>query len=168
MSPFAGPLFAAAALLGIAGAAKVATPDATRVALRSAALPSGRPIVRAMGAAELAIAATTLAIGGRVPAALTAAAYLGFAWFAHRLDRATRGIASCGCFGASSAPVGTLHVGFNLVAATLIAGAVARPADGIADAGLLLPALAALLTWMSYVTLTILPATLAAARRSPA
>jgi hypothetical protein len=175
MSPFAGPLFAAAALLAAAGVAKVATPAATRVALRSAGLPSSAPAARALGAIELAIAAAALAIGGRVPAALTAAAYLGFAWFARRLDRATRGTASCGCFGASSAPVGTVHIAFDLATAVLLVGAVANPAAGIATAiddtpwsGAPFLALTALLTWMAYVSLTILPATLAAGRRSPA
>jgi hypothetical protein len=168
MSPFAGSLYAAAALLGLAGVVKATTPAATRVALRSAGLPSTPLVARALGVVEVAIAASALAVGGRIPAALVALAYLGFAWFAHRLDRATRGTASCGCFGASSAPVGTLHVAFDLVGAALVAGAVADPAPGIAHAGLLLPALAVLLTWMSYVTLTILPTTVAATRRSAA
>src|SRR5688572_13305383 len=99
MAPLAGLLYAAAALLAVAGIGKVTGPDATRVALRQANLPSQRWMVQALGLVEVAIGVAAIAAGGAIPAALTTTAYLGFAWFSHRLDRATRGTASCGCFG---------------------------------------------------------------------
>jgi len=175
MAPLAGPLFAAAALLAVAGMGKLTRPDATRIALRQANLPNQRWMAQALGAAEVAIGATAIAIGGAIPAALTAAGYVGFAWFSRRLDRATRGTASCGCFGANSAPVGPLHVAINAVTATLVAAAVMWPVDGIAAAmsdtpwaGMPFLALTALLTWMVYVALTALPLALDAARPAPA
>lgn len=164
MGALAGPLFAAAALLALAGVGKVARPAATRVALRQAELPSSALAARALGAIEIVIGLAALVLGGPIPAALTAASYAGFAWFAHRLDAKTRGTASCGCFGDSSASVGTLHVGINLAITALLVGAVAFPTDGIAAAtsetpwaGVPFLALTALLTWMVYVSLTALP-----------
>lgn len=164
MSPFAGPLFAAALLLLVAGVAKVATPAATRVALRTAGLPSTPLVARALGAVECAIALSALALGGPVPAALVALTYLGFAGFSARLAAASRGTASCGCFGASSAPVGRLHVAVNLATAVLVAPAVFAPVDGIGQAvsdtpwaGVPFVALTALLAWAVYLTLTRLP-----------
>jgi hypothetical protein len=171
MAPLAGPLFAAAALLALAGANKVTRPDATRVALRQANLPSQRWMAQALGAVEVAIGVAAIAIGGTIPAALTAISYAGFSWFSHRLDRATRGTADCGCFGAASAPVGRLHVAVNATIAVLAAAAAATDPGGIATAtsetpwaGVPFLGLTALLTWMVFVTLTALPATLAAAR----
>jgi hypothetical protein len=132
-------------------------------------------MVRLLGVVEIAIALAALALGGAIPAALLAASYAGFAWFARRLERRSRGTADCGCFGAGSAPVGPVHVGVNLVLAALAALAVAWPTDGIGAAfadtpwsGLPFLAITALLTWMLFVSLTLLPTTLAAAKPSGA
>ena len=99
--------------------------------------------------------------------------YAGFAWFARRLQAKTRGAAPCGCFGASSAPVGTLHVAINLVTAVGVGiAAVDAPGavwDAAADtpwAGLPFVGLTLLLTWLLYIALTTLPETLAAAKAS--
>lgn len=173
MAALAGPLYAAAALLALAGVGKLTRPAATRVALRQAGLPSQAAAVRALGAVEIAIGLAAIAVGGPVAAAAVAASYAGFAWFARRLDRASRGTADCGCFGARSAPVGPVHVGVNLVVTAVVAAAVAWPVDGIAStlegaawAGLPFLALTALLTWMLSVSLTALPAALAAAKQA--
>lgn len=175
MPALAGPLFAAAALLAIAGAGKVARPDATRVALRRGGVPSSTLVARGLGAVEVAIGVAAIALGGPIPAMATAAAYLGFAWFAHRLDRASQGTADCGCFGSSSAPVGTLHVVVNLAIAAVCAAAAVTDPVGIAAAttdtpwaGVPFLALTALLTWMLSVTLTVLPTALAAAKEAAA
>lgn len=171
MSPLAGLVYAAALLLGAAGVGKVATPGATRIALRSAGLPASELAARSLGAAEVLIAVAAIVVGGPVTTGLVAASYLGFAWFARRLDTRTRGAAPCGCFGASSAPVGTLHVVLNLLiaAGTGIAAIDAPGAiwDAAADtpwAGVPFLGLTLLLTWMLYVALTALPEALAAAR----
>jgi hypothetical protein len=172
MSPFAGPLFAASLLLGAAGVGKVLRPDATRVALRSAGLPNDPWSARLLGAIEFAAALGALVVGGWLHATFVAAFYVGFAWFSWRLAARTRGQASCGCFGDSSAPVGRLHVGVNLAVAAVVSGAIMSPAEGIAStaadtpwAGVPFLLLTALTTWTLYVTLTVLPTTLAAARR---
>ena len=164
MSAFAGPLFAAAGLLLLAGAAKVTAPDATRVALRSAGLPSKAWMARALGVVEIAIAGAALVVGGAIPAALVALTYVGFAGFVAVLARRTRSTAPCGCFGASDAPVGTLHVVLNVAIAALAVGAAIRPTDGLAQAtsetpwaGVPFFALTALLAWATYVALTLLP-----------
>jgi hypothetical protein len=171
MSPFAGPLFAASLLLGVAGIGKVLRPDATRVALRSAGLPNDPWSARLLGAVEFAAALGAVVVGGWLHASFVTAFYLGFAWFSWRLDNRTRGQASCGCFGDSSAPVGRVHVAVNLAVAAVVSGAIMVPSEGIASAtsetpwaGVPFLLLTALTTWMLYVTLTVLPTTLAAAR----
>lgn len=175
MSPFAGPLFAAALLLLVAGAAKVTTPAATRVALRTAGLPNTPLVARGLGAVECAIAISALAVGGRIPAALLTVTYLGFAGFSAQLQRRSRGTAGCGCFGASSAPVGTLHVVLNLATAAAVAGATVRTTDGLLAAtsdtpwaGVPFYAVTALLAWATYVALTALPALVAATKTTGA
>jgi Methylamine utilisation protein MauE len=175
MSPFAGPLFAASLLLGAAGIGKVLRPDATRVALRSAGLPSDRWTARLLGAVEFAGALGAVAVGGWLHATFVAGCYAGFAWFSWRLATRTRGQASCGCFGDSSAPVGRLHVAVNLAVAAVVTGAIVQPPDGLATVAADTPwtgvpflLLTALTTWMLYVTLTVLPTTLAAAKQEAA
>ena len=175
MSPFAGPLFAASLLLGAAGLGKLFAPAATRVALRQAGLPNDPYSARLLGAVEFFAALGAVVVGGWLHATFVVAFYLGFAWFAWRLANRTRGTASCGCFGASSAPVGSLHVGLNLTVAAVVAGAIVRPAEGIwvavsetPWAGVPFLGLTVLLAWMLYAALTVLPATFAATKRSPA
>lgn len=171
MSPLAGLLYAAALLLGSAGAGKVLRPAGTRVALRSAGLASTTWAARGLGAVEVAIALTAIVIGGPVAAAAVALSYAGFAWFARRLEHRTRGAAPCGCFGASSAPVGTLHVVINVVIAVGVAVAAVDPPGPIWSAasdtpwsGVPFIGLTLLLTWLLYAALTALPETLAAAK----
>ena len=171
MSPLAGLVFAAALLLGSAGVGKAARPGATRIALRSAGLPASELAARALGVAEVAIAVAALLVGGPVATGLVALSYLGFACFARRLDTRTRGSAPCGCFGASSAPVGTLHVAINLLIAVGVAiAAVDAPGpiwDAAGDtpwAGVPFIGLTLLLTWLLYAALTTLPEALAAAK----
>ena len=174
MSPFAGPLFAAAALLLIAGANKLRHPAATRVALRTAGLPSRTVIVRSIGGAEVLIAVAAIAVGGRVPAALVTAAYLGFTAFSLRLYRSSRGLAPCGCFGATDAPVGPIHIGVDLAVALVVAGAIVTPSSGLLSAisdtpwfGVPFFGLTYLLVGGLQASLTVLPTTLAATK-SPA
>ena len=113
MTAVAGPFFAAAGLLGVAGALKLLRPASTAQALRTAGLGGaasggGRlgsaTIGRLVGGAELALAAAALILGGRLPAGLVAVTYLGFAVFTARLLRTAEAGASCGCFGAGDEP----------------------------------------------------------------
>jgi hypothetical protein len=164
MSPVAGPFFAAVLVLALAGALKVVRPDPTRVALRGAGLPGTLLAARSLGLAELAVAALALARGGRAGAALVAAAYLGFAGFSALARRRGGRGASCGCFGASDAPVTGLHVGVDLAIAAVALVAVADPVPGLVDvarstpwAGVPFVAFTILLAWLVEVVLTVLP-----------
>ena len=171
VSPATGPLFAAALLLGAAGALKALDPDPTRIALRTAGLPGAAWMVRIMAVGEMAIAVAVIGWAGRLGAGLILAAYLGFAGFSLRVMTTSRGKASCGCFGASDAPIGTLHVGVNLAVALIAVLALIDPAPGIvgvADAtplgGVVFVAFAAMLAWLLQLVLTGLPELQAAAR----
>lgn len=174
MSPVAGPFFAAVLVLGAAGALKLARPDAARVALRAAGLPSSAAAVRVLGAGELAIAIWALGWGGRGAAAAVAAAYLGFAGFAEVVRRRSRGRAPCGCFGSSGAPLTSLHVAVDAVVAAVALAAVVRPVPGLIDAAADTPAAGVaflgytlLLAWLLQVVLTALPELDAAVHASP-
>lgn len=173
MLGIAGPFFAAAALLGAAGLAKLIRPRSTAQALRSAGLPGTLLLGRGLGAVELAIAVGALLSGDRLAAGLVAACYLGFALFTVRLLVLAEA-ASCGCFGESEAPATPVHVALNLAAATAAALAAGWPPGALqsvlADqpwAGLPFLALVALLAWLAYVALTLLPE-LSQAARPPA
>ena len=174
MSPLAGPFFAAVVLLGVAGAVKVLSPDATRVALRSAGLPSTRPAAMALGVVEVAIAAVALAWGGALSAAAVAVAYLGFAAFSAVVRSRSKGQASCGCFGASDAPLGLVHVAIDLALAAVAIALVIDPIGNVwneaADtpwAGVPFVALVALVAWLVQVSLTLLPELWAARHPAP-
>jgi hypothetical protein len=173
MSPLAGPLFAAALVVGAAGVAKATRPDAARVALRNAGLPGRAWLVRLIGIGELAVAAYALGWGGRLGAGSIATAYVAFALFAAVVHRRSRGRASCGCFGSSGAPVGTLHVVVDLAIAAGALVAVVDPVPGIATvaadtplAGVPFVAFTVLLALLIEVLLTAVPE-LQAAHRPP-
>ncbi|MEO9165257.1 MAG: MauE/DoxX family redox-associated membrane protein [Aquihabitans sp.] len=174
MSPLAGVLFSAAIVLGVAGVAKVMTPDGTRVALRTVGLPSGRWAVRLLGIVELAITAVALVVAGRIGATLVALTYLGFAGFSALLLARSRGSASCGCFGGTDSPVTRIHVILNVIIAAAVATGIGYPVPGVADtaadtpwAGIPFALLVVLLAWVLQVAFTTLPALQAAERPAP-
>ena len=124
MTPVTAASWVFAVLLAVAGAAKIRDPAATSAALQGARLVSDRRLVRVLGLAEVALAAAVLVSGGRLPAALLAAAYAAFAVFAHRQARQGAG---CGCFGQSDAPATRLHVAVNVAGAGVAAAAAVWP-----------------------------------------
>jgi hypothetical protein len=133
LSPATGPLLAAAAVLAVAGLAKLRRPAPTGLALARLGLPGTDPVVRALGALELAAAALATVVGGWA-AAPVALLYLGFAAVsATQVRRAARTgeVADCGCFGDSSAPVGWSHVLVNLALAGAAAAADVTGAAGV-------------------------------------
>jgi len=187
MTVVAGPFFAAAGLLGAAGAVKLVQPASTVEALRAARLPGSRSrrrlverttVGRLIGLVEGVIAVAALVFGGRATAALLAAVYLGFALFTARLLHTAEAGASCGCFGAESSPAAPLHVVVNGGIALLAASAVAWPTAGLADVqrhqplgGLPFLGLCAVFGWLLFAVLTALPemqAALADAAARPA
>ena len=176
MSALYVPYVAAAVLLLVAGLPKVVDPEPTRRAARDAGLPSGAGTVRLLGAAEAALGAAALLVGGRVPALLVALTYLGFAAVV------TRGLVrgdmeSCGCFNGDDSPPSVLHVVIDagLAASALavaLAAAVPRPWWAIAAedlAGALAMAVVGLVVaGLVYLVLARLPRPLAAVAREAA
>jgi hypothetical protein len=168
VSTLAGPFLVAVAILGAAGAAKVARPANTARALRETGLKVSPALVRAGAVVELAIAAGALVGGGRAFAALVAASYAGFAAFvAAALLRGTP-LSTCGCFGVDDTPPTPVHLGLN-VAAAAVAAAVALTgsgAGGLSEVGSMegsvllrvaFLASTAASVWLAYVALTVLP-----------
>ncbi len=119
-------------VLVVAGASKLSEPSGTAAALGALGIPGRDAAARALGAVEVGLGLGGLAVGGRVIAAGVAVAYAFFAVVV--LVARRRGLASCGCFGARSAPPSPVHVAVNAVSAAVAAvAAVARPVP-VADA----------------------------------
>ena len=129
-----GLYLVAAALLVVAGVAKVFRPDDTARAL-GAALPvpglraaSGplRWVVRAVAGVEAALGVVALVRPGPIPAALVAFSYLAFAGLLVVVRSRGGALASCGCFGRPDTPVTAAHVvidvGLGVSAAVVAAG----------------------------------------------
>jgi hypothetical protein len=136
LSPALGPLVVAALLLVAAGVAKLRRPAPTGLALARLGLPGADPLVRLLGAVEVAAAGLAVAVGGGA-AAPVAGLYLGFAAFtAAQVRRAatTGERADCGCFGEADAPVGGTHVVVNVLLAVAAVAAAAVGADGVGGA----------------------------------
>jgi hypothetical protein len=139
--------WAACLVLVVAGASKLAAPDQvapTLAALRLAgpARPGrvrGVGAARLVGAVEVALGIAALVLGGVALALGVAAAYLAFAVVVVLARR--RGLGSCGCFGAHSAPPSWVHVAVNVgsaavaVVAALLDGGPVPAADGLAELG---------------------------------
>jgi hypothetical protein len=136
----------AAAVLLVAGLAKLRSPEATAAALRDAGLPGTTSLVRGLGGVEVLVGGVALLVGGRVPAVALGAAYLAVTLVAWRQRRAG---ADCGCFGASGTPVSGWHLGVNAMA-VVVAGA----AGVVGTAGL--PVVIADAPWSGLPTLAAL------------
>ena len=131
------PLAAAAGLLVVSGAAKLARPTTTTRALRVVGIPASDGAVRGLGGIEAIVGLGTLTIAGRWWSAATALLYFGFATFVVvALWRGTP-LASCGCFGAADTPPTLVHVGIDagLGAAAALAAAddLAAPLEVVTD-----------------------------------
>lgn len=110
----------AAALVAVAGAAKILRPAVTSKALSPSRFPVAPSLVRVLGSGEVALALVVLAVGGRVAFAVLAVSYAGFTLVAVHQRGAGR---SCGCFGASDTTVGPLHLVTDGVAGALAVAA---------------------------------------------
>jgi len=159
-----------AALLGVAGLAKIRRPGPTAVAMRSAGLPGSPGLARALGVVEVVVAVLAIGFGGPSTALVVAAAYVAFASVSIRLI-ARPAASGCGCFGEATTPVTNLHVALNLVAAALAGAAALWPTDGlpsmVADdpfASVLLVALCAIGVALAQTAFTALPELTAATR----
>ena len=136
LSPALGPLVVAALLLVAAGAAKLRRPAPTGLALARLGLPGADPLVRMLGAVEVAAAGLALLVGGTaaVPVALLYAGFAAFTAAQVRRAAATGESADCGCFGEADAPVGWTHVVVNVLLAATAVAAAAVGADGVPGA----------------------------------
>jgi hypothetical protein len=173
----AGPLAVAALVLAAGGLFKLGDPAPTRAMFVSLGVSSRRVagVLAAVSAiVELAVGLVAFVFGGWLPAAATAVAFLAFALIAWRMTRLPS-VTSCGCFGRLSSEPTLLHVAMNLAVAAGALTAMVGDAPGFLDVrrqipagGLVFGALALVGAWLVVVAMTILPETLAAARRGPA
>ena len=166
-----GPVLAAAGLLALAAPGKLARPASTANALGQLGLPRSTALVRLLGAGELALAAAVLLAPSRPVLALLAAAYLGFAGFVVLALRSGTALSSCGCFGKADTPPTRVHVGvvaaFAAVALAACVTGSASVVEVVRDSpalGLPVLASAALVVWLSWVALAVLPQVVVAAR----
>ncbi len=163
MTPLAGPFYAFALLLGVAGALKLHDPRGTSGALAAAGLPRSFALVRGLGGVEVLIAAGAIWTGRPLFAGLLAAAYVTFAGFAGLALVRDLPVASCGCFGKADTPPSRTHIGITLVGA-ITSGWVAVAQIGpvsriLADqpwAGLPFVAATLVAAYLLYVALTLL------------
>jgi hypothetical protein len=169
MPVLTAPALVAAALLVVAGAAKVADPVNTVGALRAMRLPASPALVRVGAAVEATVGAAAALVGGSVWWSLVAASYVAFTAFVVAALRTGTMIGSCGCFGHEDTPPHPVHVVLDLaLAGVAIAAAVQGlvPATSIADHpgwGIVVVALSALGVYLVYAAFVDLPR--AAARR---
>lgn len=165
---------AAAALLAVAGAAKIRTPAPAATMLSGLGVgpfARARAGARLAGVVEIAVGLAALVVGGRVAAAALAVCYLVLTAVALRLARAPES-APCGCFGTADGDVGPAHVVLDVVALGIAITAVVLAPSGLGawfatDPVLALTATvqAAVLAALGYLSITALPA-LSAARRT--
>ncbi len=173
MTALSGPFLAAAALLALAGAAKLRRPEGTRQALRTQGLPDAAALVRLLGAGELAIAAAALA-GLRAGAGAVALAYAAFTAFVLLALVRGRPLSSCGCFAEPDLPPTWAHPVVTAALAAAAAAVVGTPAGipqlvaaGPAGAvGALVGAV--LVAGLALLVLAELPRLRAAVAQSPA
>ena len=123
----AGPLFAAALVLVVAGLAKLRDPFATADLLAVFRVPRPLAAARGFGALELVTGLAVIAVPGRLLASSVAALYLAFALVAAYLVAARVPLASCGCFGREDTSPGALHVLLSIAVAGAAAAAGAFP-----------------------------------------
>lgn len=139
MPLLAVPALALAALLAVAGAAKVLDPTMTVGALRAMGLPSSPVLVRAGAAAELVLGVCAIAFGGQIAWLLVALSYISFGTFTAWALRRGTPLGSCGCFGRPDTPPHPLHLCLDL-ALGFVALEIARaldepPLDAVLDHG---------------------------------
>ena len=125
------PAFAvAAALLVIAGAAKITAPAQAVDSLRAAGASIPAIGVRALGTVEAAIGTAAALEPSSATAIALAAAYGCFCLFLLTLIRNGNRDLDCGCFGGSGAEATPAHVALNATAlAVCVAAAIDPPAS---------------------------------------
>jgi len=175
VQPLTPVLLAAAALLLLAGLAKLARPAPTSQALRTQGLPDRPELVRLLGAAEVVVALLALA-DLPLGAELVTLLYVGFTAFVAAALVRGRPMTSCGCFAEPDVPPTPVHA---VLTAALAGGcliAALAPATGLPDlaaaplaTAVVAAGTAGLVAWLSYLVMAELPRVLAElARTAPA
>ncbi|HET8930610.1 MAG TPA: MauE/DoxX family redox-associated membrane protein [Acidimicrobiales bacterium] len=147
-----GVVVGAAVVVAIAGVAKLAKPEVTSDAVRSAGLPASRAAVTLLGAVELLVGVTVVVWQLRLAALALGLLYLGFVVYSVRLLIVRGTAASCGCFGQRQATVGIEHVVVNLAVALVVFDAAAGIGPDSVD-----PVAAIGATALLFVLLAIVP-----------
>lgn len=164
------PYAACAVLLLVAAAPKLRDPMPLARALRSAGLPAGRGLARAIAGVEVAVAGIALTVAGAPAAIAVCGLYVGFSAFLIRALRRGGLVASCGCFGRPDTPATRAHLAVTLGGALVAAAVAARPAWGAppTDPGgwAITVAGAALIAFVAWQVMDVLPTTTAASVRS--
>ena len=161
---------AAAALLIVAGVAKLARPTATADLLLALGIPEIGPLgseraAGLLGLAEIVVGVAALGIGGGPLAAAVGGFYVVFALAV--LRALAVGAGSCGCFGRVDAPPSWFHVVGNaaLAAASFVTVGGDTPVEVMEDqpaGGAGFVVLVGVLAGLAMVLFTALPEALAA------
>ena len=166
----AGPFLAAAGLLVVAGLPKLVRPSNLVRAARASGLAATPTIVRLVATAEVVVGGWALVAPGRYAAALVAAAYLVFTTFVVRVLRRDGMVGSCGCFGKADTPATRTHAVLTGAAALVAVAVALDPPSGVwaaPDATLVLTAaLAAVIGFLAWQVMAVLPTTTPTAVRS--
>jgi hypothetical protein len=160
MEAATAPYLAAALLLVAAGLAKTVEPLSLVRALRAAGLRVRAPLlarwVRAVAAGEAALGILAIVRPGPLVAAAVAISYAGFTAFVVRALRSGSPLASCGCFGKTDTPPTPGHAAATALLAVAAALIAVGPAAAL-DVPLLV--VSAVLAYLTYVLLAVLPLT---------
>lgn len=149
----AGPFYAAAALLLVAGVQKVADPRPLVRAFRSVRLTVPTTVVRVLALAEALLGLVALITGSAATALGVAVSYAAFTAFV-LVARARGGVlASCGCFGKRDVPATRTHAGVTAA----FAGAALTGAPGALPLDVPLIVTTAAVAVTAYLVLAVLP-----------
>jgi hypothetical protein len=164
MDALAGPYLASAALLVVAGGAKLLDPLPLVRALRSVGLPAPQTLVRAVAAAELAVGLLAIGTGARWAAIGVALSYAAFTAFVLLALRRGGVLASCGCFGRADTPPTRTHVAMTGALAAVATAVAAQPLGGLGGllaaqpgSGVPLLVATAAVAATTYLVLALLP-----------
>jgi hypothetical protein len=160
MEAATAPYLAASLLLVAAGVAKVLEPLSLVRALRAAGMRVRAPLlarwVRGFAALEALLGVVAVIRPGPLVAAAVAVSYGGFTAFVVRALRSGSPLASCGCFGKTDTPPTPGHA---LVTAALGVASLLIAIGPAAALDVPLVAVSAVLAYLTYVMLAVLPLT---------
>ena len=169
----AGPLWVFAALVFVAGAAKVAAPAAIIGALKASELPSSRRAVQTLGVVEFVVGVYAIVFGDLVAGVAMVVLYLAFTAFVVNALVRSLPVSSCGCFAKEDTPPTWIHVVITgLGVGAGVAASVSPPGellDLLSGDGttLIFLAMTGIAFAFAYMSLTTLPKILGAAAKRP-